>query len=167
MTWQRACESHQSRSDMEDRSARGIALRLRRRYARITPGTITSQGDVATPGDVAAHGQRDGARRSAVRRRAAADRRPKADQPGAPGNEAANPPRSTRSISKPSRNEVKWPRTIRSSPATGCIVGRNEVVKKTVEIDRLNAPIQSITGMMLAGSVHASSSTARERRPPR
>jgi hypothetical protein len=29
------------------------------------------------------------------------------------------------------------------------IVGRREIVKKTVEIDRLNAPIQSITGTML------------------
>jgi hypothetical protein len=29
------------------------------------------------------------------------------------------------------------------------IVGRNEIVKKTVEIDRLNAPIQAITGTML------------------
>ena len=29
------------------------------------------------------------------------------------------------------------------------IVGRNEIVKKTVEIDRLNAPIQSIVGTML------------------
>jgi hypothetical protein len=28
------------------------------------------------------------------------------------------------------------------------IVGRNEVVKKTVEIDRLNAPIQSIAGVI-------------------
>ena len=34
-------------------------------------------------------------------------------------------------------------------PNDRLIVGRNEVVKKTVEIDRLNAPIQSITGSML------------------
>ena len=34
-------------------------------------------------------------------------------------------------------------------PNDRLIVGRNEVVKKTVEIDRLNAPIQSITGYML------------------
>jgi len=34
-------------------------------------------------------------------------------------------------------------------PNDRLIVGRNEVVKKTVEIDRLNAPIQSITSYML------------------
>jgi protein involved in polysaccharide export with SLBB domain len=34
-------------------------------------------------------------------------------------------------------------------PGDRLIVGRNAVVKKTVEIDRLIAPIQSITGMML------------------
>ena len=34
-------------------------------------------------------------------------------------------------------------------PGDRLVVGRNEVVKKTVEIDRLNAPIQSITGSML------------------
>ncbi len=34
-------------------------------------------------------------------------------------------------------------------PGDRLIVGRDEIVKKTVEIDRLNAPIQSITGMML------------------
>jgi len=34
-------------------------------------------------------------------------------------------------------------------PGDRLIVGRNEVVKKTVEIDRLNAPIQSITGTIL------------------
>jgi hypothetical protein len=34
-------------------------------------------------------------------------------------------------------------------PSDRLIVGRNEIVKKTVEIDRLNAPIQSITGSIL------------------
>jgi len=34
-------------------------------------------------------------------------------------------------------------------PGDRLIVGRNEVVKKTVEIDRLAAPLQSITGNML------------------
>jgi protein involved in polysaccharide export with SLBB domain len=34
-------------------------------------------------------------------------------------------------------------------PGDRLIVGRNEVVKKTTEIDRLNAPIQSITGMIM------------------
>jgi protein involved in polysaccharide export with SLBB domain len=34
-------------------------------------------------------------------------------------------------------------------PNDRLIVGRNEVVKKTVEIDRLNAPIQSMTSFML------------------
>jgi hypothetical protein len=34
-------------------------------------------------------------------------------------------------------------------PGDRLIIGRNEVVKKTVEIDRLNAPIQSINGTML------------------
>ena len=34
-------------------------------------------------------------------------------------------------------------------PNDRLIVGRNEVVQKTVEIDRLNAPIQSITSFML------------------
>ncbi len=34
-------------------------------------------------------------------------------------------------------------------PNDRLIVGRNEIVKKTVEIDRLNAPIQSITGSIL------------------
>lgn len=34
-------------------------------------------------------------------------------------------------------------------PGDRLIVGRNEVVKKTVEIDRLNAPIQSIVGSIL------------------
>ena len=41
-------------------------------------------------------------------------------------------------------------------PGDRLIVGRNEVVKKTVEIDRLNAPIQSVVGHHVAGSVHAS-----------
>ena len=34
-------------------------------------------------------------------------------------------------------------------PGDRIIVGRNEVVKKTTEIDRLNAPIQSVVGTML------------------
>jgi hypothetical protein len=34
-------------------------------------------------------------------------------------------------------------------PNDRLIVGRNEIVKKTTEIDRLNAPIQSITGSIL------------------
>jgi protein involved in polysaccharide export with SLBB domain len=34
-------------------------------------------------------------------------------------------------------------------PGDRLIVGRNEVVKRTVEMDRLNAPIQSITGTIL------------------
>jgi protein involved in polysaccharide export with SLBB domain len=34
-------------------------------------------------------------------------------------------------------------------PNDRLLVGRNEVVKKTVEIDRLNAPLQSITSMIL------------------
>ena len=34
-------------------------------------------------------------------------------------------------------------------PNDRLIVGRNEVVRKTVEIDRLNAPISSIAGYML------------------
>jgi protein involved in polysaccharide export with SLBB domain len=34
-------------------------------------------------------------------------------------------------------------------PGDRLFVGRNEVVKKTVEIDRLNAPISTMTGMML------------------
>jgi protein involved in polysaccharide export with SLBB domain len=34
-------------------------------------------------------------------------------------------------------------------PGDRLIVGRNEVVKKTVEIDRLNAPIQAISGTIL------------------
>jgi hypothetical protein len=34
-------------------------------------------------------------------------------------------------------------------PGDRLVVGRNEVVKKTVEIDRLVAPIQSLTGTIL------------------
>jgi protein involved in polysaccharide export with SLBB domain len=34
-------------------------------------------------------------------------------------------------------------------PGDRLVVGRNDVVKKTVEIDRLNAPIQTMTSMML------------------
>jgi len=34
-------------------------------------------------------------------------------------------------------------------PNDRLIVGRNEVVKKTAEIDRLNAPIQAVTGILL------------------
>jgi protein involved in polysaccharide export with SLBB domain len=34
-------------------------------------------------------------------------------------------------------------------PGDRLVVGRNEVVKKTIEIDRLNAPIQSLTGMII------------------
>jgi protein involved in polysaccharide export with SLBB domain len=34
-------------------------------------------------------------------------------------------------------------------PGDRLIVGRNEVVKRTVEIDRLNAPLMTVTGMML------------------
>jgi protein involved in polysaccharide export with SLBB domain len=38
-------------------------------------------------------------------------------------------------------------------PGDRLIVGRNEVVKKTTEIDRLNAPILSITGSILQGAM--------------
>ncbi len=34
-------------------------------------------------------------------------------------------------------------------PGDRLVVGRNEVVKKTIEIDRLNAPIQSLTGTII------------------
>ena len=34
-------------------------------------------------------------------------------------------------------------------PGDRLFVGRNEVVKKTVEIDRLNAPIQALTGTII------------------
>jgi polysaccharide export outer membrane protein len=34
-------------------------------------------------------------------------------------------------------------------PGDRLIVGRNDVVKKTVELDRLNAPLQTVTGSML------------------
>ncbi len=34
-------------------------------------------------------------------------------------------------------------------PGDRLVVGRNDVVKKTIEIDRLNAPIQSLTGTII------------------
>ena len=51
-------------------------------------------------------------------------------------------------------------------PGDRLVVGRNEVVKKTVEIDRLNAPIQSLTGMYTPRSVHASDIAIRHRGRP-
>ena len=48
-------------------------------------------------------------------------------------------------------------------PDDRLIVGRNEVVKKTVEIDRLNAPIQSITSSMLQEANMLRAAAARRR----
>ena len=51
-------------------------------------------------------------------------------------------------------------------PNDRLIVGRNEVVKKTVEIDRLAAPIQIDHGNMLQEALHAPSTSVCHRRQP-
>ena len=65
---------------------------------------------------------------------------------------AASRPGFIRSTWRPSRTGEIRRRTTRFFPGDRLVVGRNDVVKKTIQLDRLAAPLQTVVGSMLQES---------------
>ena len=69
----------------------------------------------------------------------------------------ANRPGFTKSTLKRFATRGTSQPTTRSSPGDRLVMGRNDVVKKTIELDRLAAPMQTVINSMLQESFMARS----------